>query len=49
MWLLVEGITALGLPLLSVVMIVLGLREHIAVGCLLFVIAVFQALWLAGP
>eukprot|EP00284_Hemiselmis_tepida_P005822 CAMPEP_0174929502 /NCGR_PEP_ID=MMETSP1355-20121228/27332_1 /TAXON_ID=464990 /ORGANISM="Hemiselmis tepida, Strain CCMP443" /LENGTH=236 /DNA_ID=CAMNT_0016175713 /DNA_START=51 /DNA_END=757 /DNA_ORIENTATION=- len=47
MWLKVEGFTALGLPLLSVVMLLLGLREHVAVGCLLFVVAVFQACWLA--
>lgn len=48
MWLKVEGFTALGLPLLSVIMMVLGMREHLAVMCLLFVVAVFQALWLAG-
>lgn len=47
MWLKVEGITALGLPLLSSLMMLLGFRDHFAVGCILFVIAVFQACWLA--
>jgi len=47
MWLKVEGFTALGLPLLSSLMMLLGLRDHLAVGCLLFVVAVFQACWLA--
>mmetsp|Transcript_35423 Transcript_35423/g.87104 ORF Transcript_35423/g.87104 Transcript_35423/m.87104 type:complete len:268 (+) Transcript_35423:1-804(+) len=46
-WLKVEGLTALGLPMLSALMLMVGLRDHIAVGCVLFLVAVFQAGWLA--
>lgn len=45
-WLTVEGFTALGLPLVSIVMLLLRLHENTCISCLLYLVAVFQALWL---
>merc|ERR1712216_157450 len=45
-WLTVEGFTALGLPLVSIVMLLLRLHENACISCLLYLVAVFQALWL---
>ena len=47
-WLTVEGFTALGLPLVSIVMLLLRMHENACVSCLLYVVAVFQAIWLIG-
>lgn len=47
-WLTVEGVTALGLPLVSIVMLLMRLHENACVSCILYLVAVFQALWLIG-
>jgi len=47
-WLTVEGFTALGLPLVSIVMLLMRLHENACVSCILYLVAVFQALWLIG-
>lgn len=41
-------VTALGLPLVSIVMLLMRLHENALVSCLLYLVAVFQALWLIG-
>jgi len=46
LWLKVEGITALGLPIVSILMLSVGLHEVKCVSCLLYLVAVFQACWL---
>jgi len=45
-WLKVEGVTALGLPLVSIIMLLIRQHENTGVGCMLYLVAVFQALWL---
>jgi len=45
-WLTVEGFTALGLPLVSITLLLLRLHENSCVSCVLYLVAVFQALWL---
>jgi hypothetical protein len=45
-WLTVEGFTALGLPLVSIVMLLLRLHENACISCMLYLVAVFQAFWL---
>jgi hypothetical protein len=47
-WLTVEGFTALGLPLVSITLLLLRLHENACVSCVLYLVAVFQALWLIG-
>jgi hypothetical protein len=44
--LLLLWVTALGLPLVSIVMLLMRLHENALVSCLLYLVAVFQALWL---
>jgi len=46
LWLKVEGITALGLPIVSILMLTVGLHEVKCVSCMLYLVAVFQACWL---
>jgi hypothetical protein len=46
--LLLLWVTALGLPLVSIVMLLMRLHENALVSCLLYLVAVFQALWLIG-
>lgn len=46
LWLKVEGFTALGLPLLSILVLAMALNEVWAVSCFLYVLALFQAGWL---
>jgi hypothetical protein len=46
LWLKVEGITALGLPIVSILMLSVGLHEVKCVSCMLYLVAVFQACWL---
>ena len=41
-WLTVEGFTAVGLPFVSVVMLLLGMHEHAGVSCILYLVAIFQ-------
>jgi hypothetical protein len=45
-WLTVEGFTAVGLPIVSILMLLVGLHENAGVSCLLYLVAIFQALWL---
>lgn len=45
-WLTVEGFTALGLPLVSIAMLLMRMHENACVSCILYLVAVFQALWL---
>ena len=47
-WLTVEGFTALGLPLVSIAMLLMRMHENACVSCILYLVAVFQALWLIG-
>ncbi|KAJ1479227.1 hypothetical protein T484DRAFT_2890290 [Baffinella frigidus] len=42
-WLTVEGFTAVGLPFVSVVMLLLGMHENAGVSCVLYLVAIFQA------
>ena len=46
--LVLSWVTALGLPLVSIVMLLMRLHENALVSCLLYLVAVFQALWLIG-
>jgi len=47
-WWAVCAPTALGLPLVSIVMLLMRLHENALVSCVLYLVAVFQALWLIG-